>query len=419
MNGKFLSDLSSGIFSRLGELRQEQGARDQERKLETIGLLTSLADRVEPESVPPLMSHLADTIGIKGKLRGFWNSFSGLPDRSIEDQLGAKLREITAGTVGPETAKGVRAGADLARLFQPTNPDQQLNQSRRLQAENDLGGKLILRDPRAEKLDELQRTYSLKTAQQQEILSEREDLLRKRQEENDQRDFQNALKIGEQRAELKAHGDVLKRASTIALSQGVRVPTSEHLQQAAEQIAQEQGLNLDLLKSRIGLTQARIPLTEARTGLVKTREGKLAATVPDADRVKLRGMENAVKAFEGLKQNLIDSTQRGDMATASRLRKRLNSMATSLAAKYPQLEVGAGEWPYIKLRTPQGSVGLVGQPPQGGQGSQLQPSVSTSRSEAKAKLMAHGYSNAEAEQELNRLGITAVFKCARLDSRSG
>jgi hypothetical protein len=285
--------------------------------------------------------------------------FSGQPDLSVEQQLGEKLREVTTSFVGPETARNVRAGGDLARLFQPQTPEQTANQAQRLQQEKDLSSKLNLRDPRREKIEDIERASSLKFAQQENMLQERERLLRERQAENDERDFQNAWKSRQQAEALRAERAVNARAFILARKNGSLVPNSDHLQQAAEEISKEQGLNLDLLKSRIGLTQAQIPLAEART--------KKAQRPPKAQRASLSdaAMVKAVEDFERVKQSLIDATSRGDVTMADALRRRLNVIATGLATKFgDRLEVGGGEWPYQK---PRGSQGSVGQP-QGPQG---------------------------------------------------
>jgi hypothetical protein len=351
MKGDFLQGLSEGIFSRLNELRTQQQANDERQKGETIRLLAGLAGQVEPESIPALMGHLGDVIGIKGKMRKFWDVFSGQPDTSVEQQLGAKLKEITSGMIGPQTAVRARTGADMARLFQPTTPEQQANRERRLQAESDLSNKLVFRDPRAEKLQELEKTYGLKFAQQQGLLDQREELLRQRQHENDERDTLNKAFLQRQAEELRSERAVNARAFILARKDGFLAPTPGHLQQAAEQIASEQGLNVDLLKARIGLTEARIPLVEAQT--------KKAQRPPKAQKVSVSdaAMGKAVELFERTKQALVDATSRGDQAMMASLRKRLNSMAVNLAGKYPQLEVGGGEWPYVKSRSAQGSGG--------------------------------------------------------------
>jgi hypothetical protein len=348
--GDFLRGLSEGIFSSLNEQRQEQQARDDETKLRTIQTLAGLADRIEPEGLPLLLGHVWDTMGIKpkgkgGGLRGFLDAFSGMPNRSVEDQLGTKLNEISRQFVGPETARRARAGGDMARLFQLQTPEQEANQTNRLQAERDLQRKMIFRDPRTEKLEDLRTQFGLKLTQQESMLEDRERLIRQRQAEDDERNFQNAWKINQQKADLKAMGDVFKRAAVLARKDGLPAPSPNHLQKAAEEISTEQNLNVDLLKARIGLTEARIPLVEAQT--------KRAQRPPKAQRAGSdTAMGKAIEAFEGLKQSLIDSEARGDAAMSARLRQRLNSMAVTLAAKYPQLEVGglASGWPYAKKR---------------------------------------------------------------------
>jgi hypothetical protein len=149
MNGDFLRDLSEGIFERLRELRQEQEAKDIDQKKQTIGLLASMAERAEPESVPLLMSHLGNVIGVKGKLKGFWNAFSGMPDTSIETQLGTKLNEINSSLTGPETARQARE-TYKQNLLQPYR--EQGTRPRTVSGLNwmsppDLQGKIVFRDP--------------------------------------------------------------------------------------------------------------------------------------------------------------------------------------------------------------------------------------------------------------------------------
>jgi carbon monoxide dehydrogenase subunit G len=367
MRGDFLRGLSKGILGELNRQRQDQQARDDDMKLQTIQTLAGLADRIEPEGLPMLLGHIWDTMGIKrqagGKgLRGFLDAFSGMPNRSVEDQLGTKLKEITSRMIGPETATRARAGGDMARLFQPTTPEQEANRASRLQAESDLANKIIFRDPRREKLDELEKTYGLKFAQQESLLQQREELIRSRQAEDDRRNFENAWKLRQQAEDLRAERSVNARAYVIARRSGFKVPNADHVTQAAEQIASERGLNVGLLKARIGLTEARTDQAEAQTKVAQVRAGRLAAGISGAGNkgAKSAQMQKAVELFERNKQALIDATARGDVTMITALRKRLNQMATNLASKYgDRLEVGGGEWPYQKPRTSQGPVGLT------------------------------------------------------------
>src|SRR5262249_15833329 len=176
-----------------------------------------------------------------------------------------KLRDLSQQFIGPQAASNIRAGATMAKMFQPQTPEQESNQSQRLQAARDLqDDKIVFKDPYQQHLDLLRATYGAQFANKETLLREREELLRQRGEEQAGRALQNRLQIEQEKANLKAHGDVLRRASTIAASQGFPVPNADHLQQAAEQIASEQGLNVDLLKARIGLAGARTGLAGAQ-----------------------------------------------------------------------------------------------------------------------------------------------------------
>lgn len=156
MNGEFLSGISRGIFTEQERMRQEQKERDKEQKLQTIQLISSLAPQVEPESAPLLLKHLGDLIGIKGRMRKFWNVFSGQPDLSIEAQLGEKMKEITSGFVGPETAKQAREvyKGELLAPFRAQGTRPRTVASLPYRIPPSLASKMVLRDPRAEESEE-------------------------------------------------------------------------------------------------------------------------------------------------------------------------------------------------------------------------------------------------------------------------
>jgi hypothetical protein len=156
MNGDFLRDLSEGIFGRQEELRQEQKAKDAEQRLQTIQLLSSLAPQVEKDSLPLLMGHLADTIGIKGRMRKFWDVFGGSPDKTIEEQLGEKVREISSGMIGPETARQSRETykQELLQPYREAGTRPRVVRDLPYMSPPSLAGKMIFRDPRAEESEE-------------------------------------------------------------------------------------------------------------------------------------------------------------------------------------------------------------------------------------------------------------------------
>lgn len=102
-----------------------------------------------------------------------------------------------------------------------------------------------------------------------------------------------------------------------------------------------------------------------------------------------KALQKAMEDFDRTKDALVDATRRGDGAMMIDLRRRLRGMAASLASRFgDRLEVGGGDWPYYRPRDAQGA-----------------SPGSMSRAEAKRKLMAEGYSGAEAESELDRLGV--------------
>lgn len=173
--GDFLRGLSSGIFGELNEQEKLQTAREQQQQGQTIQMLAGLADKIEPESLPLLMGHIWDTMGIKrqgksGKgLRGFLDAFSGVPNRSFEDQLGSKFKEITEGSVGPAAARGIRqrgglwegqaGGGNLGAMMTPRTPEEAATKA---QGQADLAGlekKMVFRDPYREEIGKIQTRY--------------------------------------------------------------------------------------------------------------------------------------------------------------------------------------------------------------------------------------------------------------------
>lgn len=181
--GDFLSGLSKGIFNELNNQEQLQAQKDFQSKQGLVQLLTGLADKVEPESLPLLMGHIWDTMGIKrqagGKgLRGFLDAFSGMPNRSVEDQLGSKFRELTKGMVGPQEAKDTRLRNNIAQKGIPglvnAAPDSAYGQNA-AKAAQDLKGKMVFRDPYQQKLDEIEARYGSQLQNQLYMQQQRND----------------------------------------------------------------------------------------------------------------------------------------------------------------------------------------------------------------------------------------------------
>lgn len=166
----FLDELSTGIFNRMKELRDEQATRDATAQRNTIAVLSDLYGKVRPESQGVILDQLGKAIGVKGKMKSFWQALSGLPDRSVEDQLGTQLRELSAMSMSGKQASDIESKADISRMFGGGSPlskmfDTPQSRARQsaLDAEKGLSGRLIFRDPRQERLDEIEQRYNAQT----------------------------------------------------------------------------------------------------------------------------------------------------------------------------------------------------------------------------------------------------------------
>lgn len=72
----------------------------------------------------------------------------------------------------------------------------------------------------------------------------------------------------------------------------------------------------------------------------------------------------AIEEFEAIKQKLIEAAATGSAQAQKQLMTDLNRAFRGLA-RFPEIESGfdsTGKWPWAKLRTPTGSVGMVQQP---------------------------------------------------------
>lgn len=157
--GDFLQGLSEGIFERLGQVRQEQQSRDDKQIGNVVNMLAGLVDKVEDPSM--LMGHIWDTMGIKkqasGKgLRGFLDAFSGMPNRTVEDQAGTKFKELTDAFMGAKDARDIRLRSNIAQKGIPglvgAAPQSAYGQKAISDAEG-LKRKIVFRDPYDQQLN--------------------------------------------------------------------------------------------------------------------------------------------------------------------------------------------------------------------------------------------------------------------------
>lgn len=313
--GDFLRGLSEGIFERQGQLRQEQEAKDFQSKQGVIQMLAGLSDSVEPESLPLLMGHIWDTMGIKkqssGKgLRGFLDAFSGVPNRSVEDQLGTKLRSLTQGMVGPQTARDTRLKNNLAQKGIPglmqAAPESAYGQQAAADAEG-LKKKLVFRDPRQEKLGEIEARYGAQLENQRARQEESHAAAMQRlvtshdlrTQENDRKNKQR-IEFGVRQLALRMMMDPDIQAFPPHLRE---IAANQKAQAYLSEEAVSKG---QLLDSRTELNQANAAKSRAETTPQGSRSSKVSADrfeyTKDTDRAKmLEDITKAEGAFKALK----------------------------------------------------------------------------------------------------------------------
>lgn len=316
--GSLFSGISEGIFGRLNELTDEQKKRDDEKRGQVLNVLTSLIDKVEPESQGVLLGHIGATMGLKGKERGLWDRLTGRGMDATEQALGSKLSEVLGGFVGPESVRKARSMATFTKGFTPGTPEQASNIAGYQQAAQ-FPGKMIMRDPRAERLEDIKTQYGLKFQQQESMLQEREALLRQRQKEDDERGFANAIKIAQERNRLK----VTQTANELAnayLGSGKASTGAEALQMANQAIVGKTDLELDKLREQIPLIRAQANL--ARTEAEGLSEGETMTPGQSRQETANRAIQGEVQKQFGeytLAKNEVQAKQRAYESLVGRL----------------------------------------------------------------------------------------------------
>lgn len=261
----FLRGISRGIFGEMERGRVTQEKKDTERKGQIIDLLSNLAPQVEPESLPLLLGHLGDTIGIKGKTRKFWNIFSGQPDMTPEAQMGDLMRNLSSQLTGPDTARAKRQQFGLPVALRALSGDRSATPEEATRAAG-LSDKIVLRDPRREKLGELETRYGLQNEMNLFKLGMTQDFQR-RQQEDRQRHAEEMVGI---RADAKAQEDINERAWMMAVNKGFRSPNAAIKSQAAAELAREQGWSNEKLQSQIRFLNARTQEAQANAQSIAT-----------------------------------------------------------------------------------------------------------------------------------------------------
>lgn len=332
---EFLTDLSTGIFSRMEQLRREQLDRDAQTQRNTISVLGDLYSKVRPESQAVILDQLGKAIGVKGKMKTFWQAFSGMPDRSVEDQLGTQLRELSAMSISPQQAKQIESKADIARMFGGGSPLSKMFQQpgatmsaqgrakqEAIDAEKGLAGKLIFRDPRQERLDEIEQRYQAQTQAALEKSAADKALANKYQMERDAANRKGRIDLAFTNQILNAQRPQLRRAyqlwhrdylagATPTEPDPTQYPPQAYLAAAAAELGSEQGLQNRKTEAQINAlnrqgTEGGKPLTAAQKAQLDqelTGEAqKLITAVGGAKQTR----NTAVQRRDALKKQLED-----------------------------------------------------------------------------------------------------------------
>ena len=267
--GDFLQGLSEGIFERLGEIRKEQESKDELQKKNSIAVLSEAYKNAKPGGQQEILRLMGQVIGVKGKMKGFWNAFSGMPDRTVEDQLGTTMKEFSDKLISPEEATNLRAGGDLARLFQPQTPEQETNRANRLQAEKGLQGRIEFRDQVEDEL----RKIKARGEVAEQVAAERAQMQAYyqglRQEDAQRFQLEKAALLEGFRGKRKLRDE----ASQVAMLSGRHEPSQEDWETAAQNMHRRGELTEEALQELIHVRQATTAEKRANIKAGKATQG--------------------------------------------------------------------------------------------------------------------------------------------------
>lgn len=281
-----LGDLFTGIAQGyMGERMKAQEAQlksDAESKQQYISLLGSMMDQVEPESRPLLLSHIGDLMGMKGKEKGLWDTLTGKSQYDLQNQLGAKFKEAMGSLSGPQQYRKDQQAQTVESLFTPTTPEQTQNHQQRQQARQ---GRIYMRDPRQEKMEEFERqkAYQDRLTQDQIRLREEERRQTIADTEKQKQDYRD-------QAMARAVHDTAQLLATQRL--GAKGPvadqfiTEEDMKKAIQMHLDRENIPIEEKRRRAELIQANIKdMTGGAMGLGVDIFGN-PTTAPGAFRAK-------------------------------------------------------------------------------------------------------------------------------------
>lgn len=252
----FFGGLATGIFDSQVQMKKEQETQDEQRRRESVGLLSSMLEDATPDTKPLLLQQIGEVMKLKGHHKNAWESITkGLVDNSYQEALGSKLQEIL-GNVISTTQVGKQMVDETSQAYldspDPMDPSTYLGamEPARQRAE---AGKVILRNPQADALEKLRSQYELQTTKAMKLLEEKQAGEMAQQKDKYDRIAAAKLRLEEEKWTNKAKAELMERATVLAKGQR---PTMVHLQQAAEQLDKKWQLETAAMEDKNEATRA-------------------------------------------------------------------------------------------------------------------------------------------------------------------
>jgi len=321
----FATGLAHGLFGAINDQNMQAKEREDAARKNTLTMLGSMLDQVDDDSKPLLFQQMAEVAGLKGKHRSFWDEITGKGRNEVTDALNQKYGDVMGSLVGPGEMAKLRPHMEIQGTAGST-PVEGIGAIPNLvggMSADQSQGKIGLKSALQDKMKEEAAKIKLQQTYLNQRLADREAAVLQRQQELEDLRQANRKELEDQKSHLKASGDVLKRASVIAAQAGRGIPSDEDKTSAATQIATEQGLNVDKLKTLIGMEAAKTKYFESQAG------GAAGAVdgIKPAERIRIDQAQQ--QNAQGVYSKWADARAKTEAAakTADTLRAQLNASA--------------------------------------------------------------------------------------------
>lgn len=257
--------LAQGLFGRMREHDEEQRRQDAEQKQTTLKYLTGLIPDATPETRPVLLKQIADVVGLKGKHRGVWDMLTGQGREDYHQQLAGQLDSLMGRVVGPQKYEELRQQGvqqDMGAAFRANSPYVRSTDPKPTE------GIVALRDPDELALEKIRTQYALRHEAEMNKLYEQQAgnyAFRSQLQQEKGALSQDRVRL---EAEMKARGEIMRRAYAKAVARGGGAPNDEDWQTAGIETAAASG-------DKDAAERALVNLRGAQTGLAQAQAAAL------------------------------------------------------------------------------------------------------------------------------------------------